>query len=458
MISLQEINDRVERLIDRRPLSRQPLDSFLATFNGTTKGATVTFKLVNNAGIGTLVLRRNFSMDFGSSAVVNTWDAQALTNGQTVTFDDSDSDIKNNTDVFYWVDCQPTIKDFSSITVGPQQLTLTLDQLAPNPIVAFDASHEAASGGTVSIGIVFKVATGDSRFGSCRIYISGYNGVAATVEIAQNATSPFRFNLLQTGETVTLTAVAVSLNGIESTGTPPTKVITLGTGATTPAKIIGASAVEIATGVQISFPAGPESNITLYQIFRGPRGQGFAASSSIGTVTPTGSSAYTFLDSSGLGGVYEWFVFSVNPIGSGTASDRILPASVSLTSADQPPNAPSNSTNNASVTSSDAGTDVTIDVSGFAGIGTSWTRPTGYGTQTLPHFTIQHKAYSTKYWVVWDTVALIGQAFTSAPSALADNFAFAGVVTTVGSGGSGGVTGGGGSTGGGGGGNKLPGT
>lgn len=458
MISIEELNEKVERLIDRRPVSRNPLDAFQVIFNDATKGATVSFLLTSNAGIGALVLKRNFTLDLGSAQVVNTWDAQALTAGQTITFDDTDQSIKNSTAIYYWVECHPTIDDFNATTIGPQTLSITLDQLPPDPIAAFDASHGAVSGGTASIGIAFKVKTGDPRFGSCRIYISGYNGVAARVEIAQNATSPFRFNLLQTGETVTLTAVAVSPNGIESTGTPPTKVLTLGATATAPAKIVSASAIELTTGVQITFAAGPEANITQYSVYRGRRGAGFGSASSIGTVSPTGSSAYTFLDSSGLGGQFEWFVFATNAIGNGTASDQILPGAASLTSADQPPNAPFNNTNFATVDSIDAGADATIRIYGTGGVGSSWTRTTGYGNETYVAGTILHKSYTTKYWIVWDVTNQQYTSLTTAPATLPDNFVFAGVLTTVAAGGTGGTSGGGGAAGGGGGGRPLPGT
>ena len=455
---LQDISDRLDRFLQRRQIISNPVSAFQVAFNDTTKGATVSFTLVKKAGIGTLVLKRNFSLDKGSADVVNTWEAQVLNNGQAISFEDTNQQIKNQSSVYYWLECQPRIDDFPAVTIGPQTMTLGLDQGAPNAIAEFDASHEAVSGGTVMVGIAFKPPVDDSRFGSCKIAIAGYNGIAARVEIAQNATSPFRFALEQTGETVTLSAIAVSLNGVESTATAPTKSLTLGAAATVPAKIIGASATELSggAGVQITFPAGPESNITQYQVYRGPRQQGFAAAASIGTVAPTGASAYIFTDANGLTGVFEWYVFAVNSAGNGAASDVIIQDQAQLSSSDAPVNDPSNTTNHAVVTSSDAGTDATIDVSGTGGAGTSWTRPTGHGTETLPHFTVLHAAYSTKYWVVYDTVNKVGLAFTDQTQALGDNYAFAGTVTTVQSGGAGGTTGGGGTSGGSGGGIKLP--
>lgn len=441
---VQDISDRMDRIAPRRPITLNPISAFQVAFNATTLGVTISFTLVQHEGISTIILKRNFSQDIGSTTAINTWDASVLGDGQGVSYEDNDQAIKGQTSVFYWLECHPFINDFDPVIVGPQNAQLSLDQGPPNAIADFDASHEAVSGGIVQIGISFQPPVGDQRFGSCKIAITGYNGIAATVEIAQSATSPFKFALLQTGETVTLKAIAVSKNGVESTAAAPTKVLTLGAAATVPAKLIGASAAEISTGVQIIFPAGPESNISQYQVYRGARGQGFGSASSIGTVAPTGSSAYTFLDTGGLGGVFEWYVFAVNAIGNGTASARILPGATSLTSADQPINAPTNTTNQATVDSIDAGADATIRIYGTGGVGSSWSRPTGFGGQTYAAGTILHKSYATVYYVVFDTSTQQYLAFTSQLSILPDNYAWAGKVTTVAAGGGGGVGGGGG--------------
>jgi hypothetical protein len=445
---IQDLSNRIDRIIDRRPLTLRPINAFQVVFNATTLGITISFTLVRQQGISTIILKRNFSQDIGSAVAVNTWDARALGSGQSVSYEDNDQAIKGQTNVFYWLECQPFIDDFDPVVVGPQTTALTPDLGAPNAIADFDASHEAVSGGTVQVCISFKPPVGDQRFASCKIAIAGYNGVAATVEIAQSAISPFKFALEQTGEVVTLSAISVSQNGVESTSAAPTKVLTLGAAATVPAKLIGASATEIPTGIQIIFPAGAESNITTYQIYRGPRGQGFAAATSVGTVAPTGASAYVFLDTGGLGGIFEWYVFAVNATGNGAVSAQILPDPASLTSADQPVNSPSNNTNFATVDSFDAGTDATIRIYGTGGVGSSWTRPAGFGTQTFSGGSIPHKSYATIYYVVWDLVGLQYIAETSAPATLPDNFVWVGKVTTVNAGGSGGSSGGGGTSGG----------
>jgi hypothetical protein len=113
-------------------------------------------------------------------------------------------------------------------------------------------------------------------------------------------------------------------------------------------------------------------------------------------------------------------------------------------------NDPSNTTNGATVDSIDAGSNATIRIYGTGGVGTSWTRNSGYGaTPTFPPGTLFGQAYTTAYYVMWTgpTPTYPGasyQAFTSLPSALPDNYVFVGKVTTVAAGGTGGSSGGGG--------------
>lgn len=115
-----------------------------------------------------------------------------------------------------------------------------------------------------------------------------------------------------------------------------------------------------------------------------------------------------------------------------------------------PTNDPSNTTNGATVDSIDAGTSATARIYGTGGVGSSWTRNTGYGaTPMFPPGIVAGLAYSTAYYVMWTgpTPGYPGasyQAFTSLPSALHDNYVFAGKVTTVAAGGGGGSSGGGG--------------
>ena len=116
-------------------------------------------------------------------------------------------------------------------------------------------------------------------------------------------------------------------------------------------------------------------------------------------------------------------------------------------------NLPLNYTNNATVDSIDAGSSATLRIYGMGGVGSSWTRYTGQGTQTLPAGTITGLAYSTTFYVVWTGTAY--QASTSLTNSVNDSYIFAGKPTTVAAGGSGGSSGGGGGTAGNGGRNVL---
>ena len=111
-------------------------------------------------------------------------------------------------------------------------------------------------------------------------------------------------------------------------------------------------------------------------------------------------------------------------------------------STDIQPNLPVNYTNNATVDSIDAGSSATIRIYGAGGVGSSWTRYTGQGTQTFPAGTITGLAYTTTYYVVWTGSAYL--ASTSLPNSVSDVYIFAGKPTTVASGGGGGSPGGGG--------------
>ncbi len=111
-----------------------------------------------------------------------------------------------------------------------------------------------------------------------------------------------------------------------------------------------------------------------------------------------------------------------------------------------PTNVPLNSTNNATVDSVDAGSSATIRIYGPGGVGSSWMRFSGQGTETYPAGTITGLAYSTVYYVVWNGSAYL--AFTEQSQAVNDNYVYVGRPTTVAQGGSGGSSGGGGSGGG----------
>lgn len=105
-----------------------------------------------------------------------------------------------------------------------------------------------------------------------------------------------------------------------------------------------------------------------------------------------------------------------------------------------------NTTNFATVDSIDSGSSATVRIYGTGGVGSSWSRPTGYGQQQVyPSGSVVGLAYTTKYTVLWTGTMYI--AVTTTAATLPDPYVPVGLVTTVGAGGGGGVTGGGGSGG-----------
>jgi len=115
-------------------------------------------------------------------------------------------------------------------------------------------------------------------------------------------------------------------------------------------------------------------------------------------------------------------------------------------SSNLPANVPLNSTNNATVDSVDGGSSATIRIYGPGGVGSSWMRFSGQGTETYPAGSITGLAYSTAYYVIWNGAAYL--ALTQMSQAMSDGYVFVGKPTTVASGGSGGSSGGGGTGGG----------
>ncbi len=130
----------------------------------------------------------------------------------------------------------------------------------------------------------------------------------------------------------------------------------------------------------------------------------------------------------------------------GTAANPTAVTGGLATSNDILQNPPSNSVNNATVDSIDAGNGTaTIRIYGPGGVGSSWTQSYGQGTRTFPTGTVNGLAYSTLYYLIWDTVGGAYLAFASLQQTVADPYTFCGKVTTVASGGTGGTSGGGGS-------------
>ncbi len=439
-----DIDRRISAIEHRELFVANPIENFTVSASATTDGAQIAFDLAVIAGISMVQVLRNFSRDRGSAKVLASWTAQQVGLRRTMSFSDSDPELAGKT-AYYWIEAIPYNPALPALYQGPQTLAAAqADLVPPDSLLAVDFSQSAKSGTSVTIGCSFAPPN-ETRFGSVKIYAKNYMGVATAVAVAQAQNDPMSFQMEATGENVTLIAVSVNKAGIEAAlGTGLTAAMTLNGVETDPCEIMGIAATAIASGVQITFPAGPETTITSYQIWRAALGAGFGAAVQIGTIAPTGAASYTYLDAAGLGGQYEWYVIAVNAVGRSNPSAAATTMAVT-TSANLPANVPENNQNFATVDSIDAGASATVRIYGAGGVGTSWTRQTGYGTQTLPYGTIASLAYSTVYYIIWNGSGYVAE--TSFPNALADNYIWAGKVTTVAAGGGGGVSGGGGATG-----------
>lgn len=445
----QDLQTRVGQLDRQGKLPTRTVTNLKAVLDTETNSAQISFTLVSTLGLDSVVLLRNTTRDPGAAKALQSWPYQslgAMGANAVITFSDSDPAIIGKV-AYYWLQIVPAASSQDSwYLVGPQSVDQSfVGRGTPAQVLDFDAGHAAGSGGFVLVSVDVS-PPGDRSFSSVKIYVTGYQGNANAVAIAQQASTGFSFLMQQTGETVTLAAVAVSVVGTEAPlAGAPTKALALNGGATVAPKPMSVTATELSTGVQIGFPASPDTTVTKYLVYRNTRGGGFGGATQIGFVNASGASSYTYLDTAGLGGSYEWYVVAQNPTGNSPNSVATSTTSFA-TSADLPPNVPLNTTNLATVDSIDAGSDVTVRIYGTGGVGSTWTRPAGFGTQTYAYGTILHLAYSTTYWIVWTGSQY--QAYTAFVSTLPDGYVWAGKVTTVAAGNVGGTSGGGGSTGG----------
>ncbi|HXZ20225.1 MAG TPA: hypothetical protein VEG63_09765 [Candidatus Acidoferrales bacterium] len=206
---------------------------------------------------------------------------------------------------------------------------------------------------------------------------------------------------------------------------------------------------------RVTLGASPGATSAALYFLEAAADPGFAATDT--TVYPLGGSLVANLS---LGNVTLYFRARAKYPDSGYGPYVIFGGSTAsavtgglIGSVNLPTNVPLNSTNNATVDSVDAGTSATIRIYGPGGVGSSWMRFSGQGTETYPGGTITGLAYSTVYYVVWNGSAYL--AFTLQSQAVNDNYVFVGRPTTVAQGGSGGSSGGGGASGGGNGGRFL---
>lgn len=394
------------------------VSGFTVTPNSTTGGVDIVFSLTTTTGISAITLGRASVNDDSQAVILQTWNPASVA---AFTWSDTDTVLQSQAQAFYWLVLSPVGTSGSSVTVGPQAIELNPQLGAPPPSAVISASSSAAANGFVTVTVNVS-GLGASE----KIYVSGYQGSAEFVAIAQSASSPIQFAMEATGETITLKAIGVSAGGAEA-ASGPTTMLTLNGARTIPAEPQGVAVAQIATGNQISFPASKDASST-YMIYRAQRGQAFVAATLLATVTGT-AGTIIYLDTGGLSGDWEYFIVATNGAGNSLPS---LPASppVMLTSAGIPTNSTANTTNNATIDSIDSGTSALARIYGPGGIGTSYLRYTGYGSLTRPNGTIGGLAYTTVYCILWTGASYA--AVTTYPATLPDGYEVVGTITTTG--------------------------
>jgi hypothetical protein len=402
-------------------INSNAISGFTAVPNTSSGGVNVNFSLVNASGIASIVLLQNYFQDPASATVLTTWSATAASYGWT----DTSADVATSGMLYYWLTLNPVGVSGQPVTVGPITVLMNPDLVAPPAATAISASSSGINNDQVSITVNVTAAFASS----IQIQVSGYRGSSTFVAVAQQALAPIQFNLNATGETITIQAIAVSTGGT-SAPSGPTTTLTLNGVATVPAQVQSVIVAQISTGNQISFPASLDK-VTSYQIYSGQRGTIFSVATLLTTITST-ASTIDYLDTAGLLGDWQYFVVAANAVGSSSPSVAAYPG-VLFSSALMPGNVPVNTTNNATVASVDAGSSALIEVYGPGGVGTSYSRITGFGSITRPPGDVTGLAYNTDYSVLWTGSELI--AVTTYPATLPDNYELVGTITTTAQGG-----------------------
>ena len=409
--------NQLRNLVASPTISANAVSNFTAAANSVTKGVDVSFSLTSITGIATVTLTRNYTPDPATATVLQSWTASL----SPYTWSDTDNALQSEGQAFYWLTLAAQGVGGSPVTAGPQTIVLNPQLVAPVPLTAISASSGPLVNGTVKITVNVAGITA-----AVDIYVSGYQGNAAGVDVATSAATPLQFTLNATGETITLTAIGVSAGGAETT-TGPSTTLTLNGTATIPATVEGVTVTQIAAGNQVNWPSSLDAGTT-YQLYRAQRGQNFLLATLLASVTGS-SGTLDYLDTAGLSGDWEYFVTASNSVGSSLPSPPASPA-VLFTSAAMPPNASANTTNTATVDSIDTGSSVLVRIYGPGGVGTSFTRLAGFGSLTRPNGTISGLAYTTTYAVLWTGSTYI--ASTAYPQTLPDNYELVATIITTG--------------------------
>jgi hypothetical protein len=424
---VQRMRDQwVDATMSTPPIGGNSIANFLAQANAATRGVDVSFAIADAKGMASVTLLRAEIMDAAQATVLQTWSASA----SAFTWSDTDKLLQQMGQAFYWLKLEPVNATGTAVTVGPQFILLNPSLLPPLPLGAVSASHAAAVNGAVLTTCnVSPIASGDS----VKIYVTGYHGSASAVAVAESTAQSPQFNLDATGETVTIKAIAVSSGGAEALS-GPTCTLTLGGTATAAAQVEDLTVIQIATGNQVQWPSSLEAGVTGYELYRGQRGDTFADASLLATVAASSAGTMIYLDTAGLGGDYQYFVVVEAASGNSPASPAANPQ-VLFSSSQIPPNATANTTNTATLDSIDAGSSATVRIYGPGGVGTSYSRQAGFGTETRPAGTITGLAYNTRFYVLYEVGSATYLASTAYSDSLPDGYEWVGTLVTTPAGG-----------------------
>lgn len=412
----------VDALMSTPDISTTAVSQFIPVTNATTNGVDVSFSITNITGIKTVTLVRAPVMDVSQGVVLNSWPAAVA----AFTWSDTDALLQQYGQVFYWLKLEPVNPTGQEALAGPEYILLNPSLLPPVAATGISASHAAAVNGTVLVTCnVSNIPSGNS----IKIYVTGYEGNASAVAVAQKSSAPIQFVLEATGETISLIAIAVSQGGAQASSGPTATLILNGT-ATAPAKPENVIAIQISSGNQVTWPANVELSVTGYQVWRGQRGDTFLLASLLATVASTGEGTVEYLDTTGLAGDYQYFIVAVAAAGNSVPSDPAFPP-VLYSSSPIPPNVPANTTNTATIDSVDAGSNALVRIYGPGGVGTGYSRITGFGNLNRPFGSVAGLAYSTLYAIIYNTTTQVYLATTTYAPTLPDSYEWVGTVTTT---------------------------
>lgn len=417
--------DQLQKIISSPQIPSNAISSFIVNQNSSTGGVDVSFHVSTVVGILSINLLRATVLDSAQATVIQTWSSVEVLD---YAFPDA-ANIASISQANYWIRLNPTGTSGTSALIGPQSVNLNPDLTAPATPTTISASHDNVVNGAVR---VYVNVGGVDPSNSIRIFVSGYLGNPNPVSVAQGGSSPVSFNLEATGETITLTAQAVTPEGVAS-AVSGSATLTLGTGRTVPAAPSAPTVVQFSGGNQVSWRSSGEPWVTSYFVYRSQRDQTFVSAINIATVTATTEGTISYVDAAGLTGDWAYYIVAHSAAGDSAPSGPGSPQ-ITYTSSTIPPNVPGNTTNNATIDSIDSGTNAIGRIYGPGGPGTSYTHYTGYGSLSRVNGVINGLAYNTNYFVMYDTVAKTYSAYLQAtgyPGTLPDSFEYVGLFLTL---------------------------